>query len=137
VRALDGPACVPQCAQWRPPRRAARCRGAVTGQDLAGFLSGSARPPDDAVPLSLRQALQELGYVEQQNVVYWGRWAEAKQDRLPGLAADLVGLKVDVIVTTGGPAFGAAKRATSSIPIVLAQVGDADGLGLIESPGAT
>ena len=98
-----------------------------------GFLSGSARPPDDAVPLSLRQALQELGYVEQQNVVYLGRWAEAKQDRLPGLAAELVGLKVDVIVTTGGPASGAAKRATSSIPIVLAQVGDADGLGLIES----
>jgi hypothetical protein len=62
-----------------------------------------------------------------------GRWAEAKQDRLPGLAAELVGLKVDVIVTTGGPASGAAKRATSSIPIVLAQVGDADGLGLIES----
>ena len=98
-----------------------------------GFLSGSARPPDDAVPLPLRQALQELGYVEQQNVVYLGRWAEAKQDRLPGLAAELVGLKVDVIVTTGGPASGAAKRATSSIPIVLAQVGDADGLGLIES----
>jgi len=98
-----------------------------------GFLSGSARPPDDAVPLSLRQALQELGYIEQQNVVYLGRWAEAKQDRLPGLAAELVGLKVDVIATTGGPASGAAKRATSSIPIVLAQVGDADGLGLIES----
>src|ERR1700720_497167 len=87
-----------------------------------GFLSGSARPPDDAVPLSLRQALQELGYVEQQNVVYLGRWAEAKQDRLPGLAAELVSLNVDVIVTTGGPASGAAKRATSSIPIVLAQV---------------
>jgi len=104
-----------------------------------GFLSGSARPPDDAVPLPLRQALQELGYVEPQNVVYLGRWAEAKQDRLPGLAAELVGLKVDVIVTIGGPASGAAKRATSSIPIVLAQVGDADGLGLIESlarPGA-
>jgi len=62
-----------------------------------------------------------------------GRWAEDKQDRLPGLAAELVGLRVDVIVTTGGPASGAAKRATSSIPIVLAQVGDADGLGLIES----
>jgi len=98
-----------------------------------GFLAGGARPPDGAPPPPLRQALQELGYVEQQNVVYLGRWAEAKQDRLPGLAAELVGLKVDVIVTTGGPASGAAKRATSSIPIVLAQVGDADGLGLIES----
>jgi putative ABC transport system substrate-binding protein len=98
-----------------------------------GFLAGGGRPPDGASPLPLRQALQELGYVEQQNVVYLGRWADAKQDRLPGLAAELVGLKVDVIVTVGGPASAAAKQATSSIPIVLAQVGDADGIGLIES----
>ena len=98
-----------------------------------GFLAGGARPPDGAPPLPLRQALQELGYVEQQNIVYLGRWAEAKQDRLPGLAAELVGLKIDVIVTVGGPASTAAKQATSSIPIVLAQVGDADGIGLIES----
>lgn len=98
-----------------------------------GFLAGGARPPDGAPPLSLRQALQELGYVEPQTVVYLGRWAEAKQDRLPGLATELVGLKVDVIVTVGGPASGAAKQATSSIPIVLAQVGEADGIGLIES----
>jgi putative ABC transport system substrate-binding protein len=98
-----------------------------------GFLAGGARPPDGAPPLPLRQALQELGYVEPQNVVYVGRWAEAKQDRLPGLAAELVGLKVDVIVTAGGPASAAAKQATSSIPIVLAVVGDADGIGLIAS----
>jgi putative ABC transport system substrate-binding protein len=98
-----------------------------------GFLGGGARPPDGAPPLALRQALQELGYVEHQNVVYPGRGADARQDRLPGLAAELVGLKVDVIVTVGGPASGAAKRATSSIPIVMAMVGDADGIGLIES----
>ena len=98
-----------------------------------GFLSGGARPPDGAPPLPLRQALQELGYVEQQNVAYLGRWADAKQERLPGLAAELVELKVDVIVTVGGPASAAAKQATSSIPIVLALVGDADGIGLIES----
>jgi putative ABC transport system substrate-binding protein len=98
-----------------------------------GFLAGGARPPDGAPPLPLRQALQELGYVEQQNVVYLGRWAEAKRDRLPGLAAELVGLNVDVIVTVGGPASEAIKQATSSIPIVLALVGDADGIGLIES----
>jgi putative tryptophan/tyrosine transport system substrate-binding protein len=98
-----------------------------------GFLSGGARTPDGGPPLALRQGLQELGYIEQQNVVYLGRWADAKQDQLPGLAAELVGLKVDVIVTQGGPASAAAKHATSSIPIVLAQVGDADGIGLIES----
>jgi putative ABC transport system substrate-binding protein len=98
-----------------------------------GFLTGGARPPDGAPPLALRQALQELGYVERQNVIYLGRWADAKQDRLPGLAAELVGLKVHAIVTVGGPATHAAKQATSSIPIVMALVGEAVGIGLIES----
>src|SRR5206468_12392166 len=97
------------------------------------FLSGGGRPTDGLPPRPLREALQELGYIEQQNVVYVGRWADAKQDQLPGLAAELVDLKVNVIVTQGGPAFLAAKQATSSIPIVLAQVGDADGIGLIQS----
>jgi putative ABC transport system substrate-binding protein len=98
-----------------------------------GFLAGGARPPDGAPPLALRQALQELGYVERQNVIYLGRWADAKRDRLPGLAAELVGLKVHAIVTVGGPATDAAKQATSSIPIVMALVGEAVGMGLIES----
>ena len=98
-----------------------------------GFLSGGARPADGAPPQGLRQGLTELGYVEQQNVVYLGRWAEAKQDRLPALAAELIGLKVDVIVTVGGPASGAAKQATTSIPIVMGNVGDADSIGLIDS----
>jgi putative ABC transport system substrate-binding protein len=98
-----------------------------------GFLSGGARPTDGAPPLPLRQTLTELGYVEQQNVIYVGRWAEARQDRLPALAAELVGVKVDVIVTAGGPAATAAKQATASIPIVLGNVGDADSIGLIDS----
>ena len=98
-----------------------------------GFLSGGARPADEAPPPALRQALRELGYMEGQSVAYVGRWAEARQERLPALAAELVALPVDVIVTAGGPATGAAKRASSSIPIVMALVGDADGIGLIES----
>ena len=98
-----------------------------------GFLSGGGVPADGAPPKALRQALHDLGYVELQNVVYVGRWADAKQDRLPGLAAELVGLKVDVIVIVGGPAAMATKQATSSIPIVLANVGDADGIGVIDS----
>ena len=98
-----------------------------------GFLSGAAPPPDGGPPPALRQALRELGYVEQQNVVYLARSANAKQDRLPGLAAELVELKVDVIVTAGGPATAACRQASSTIPIVMATVGDADSLGLINS----
>ena len=98
-----------------------------------GFLSGSARTPDGAPPAVLRAALKGLGYVETQNVVYVARFAEAQQDRLPALAAELVAEKVDVIVTVGGPSTNASRRATSSIPIVMAQVGDADGIGLINS----
>ena len=104
-----------------------------------GFLSGGGRPADGIPPAALTQALRKLGYNEPQNVVFVGRWAEARQDRLPALAAELVGLNVDVIVTVGGPASEAAKRATASIPIVMAQVGDAVGLGIIDSlanPGA-
>ena len=113
------------------PLAAQAQRGVKTWR--VGFLSGGGRPPDGAPPLPLRQALQELGYVEQQNVIYLSRWANAKQDRLPGLAAELVGLKVDVIVTVGGPSSAAAKQASPSIPVVMALVGDADGLGLIDS----
>jgi len=98
-----------------------------------GYLHGGARTPDGAPPAALRQALQDLGYAEGKNVTYVGRWAEAKQERLPGLAADLVGLKVDLIVTRGGPAAAAARQATTAIPIVIAGVGDAVGTGLISS----
>ena len=98
-----------------------------------GFLSGTARPSDGAPPAALRQALHDLGYVEPQNVVYVGRWAEAQQERLPGLAGELVKAGVDVIVTVGGPSTVAARQASTTIPIVMAQVGDADSLGLIES----
>ncbi len=98
-----------------------------------GYLHGGARTPDGAPPAALRQALQDLGYAEGKNVTYVGRWAEAKQERLPGLAADLVGLKVDLIVTRGGPAAAAARQATTAIPIVIAGGGDAVGTGLISS----
>ena len=104
-----------------------------------GFLSGGARPPDGAPPAALRQALREFGYVEGTNVISEGRWAEARRERFPGLAAELVGLKVDVIVTTGGQAASAARQATTTIPIVITNAGDAVATGLIASlarPGA-
>jgi len=78
-------------------------------------LSGDARPPDGTLPLPIREALQELGYVEQQNVAYPGRWADARQDRLPGLAAELVGLKVDVIARSVDRIFRGATP--SALPV--------------------
>jgi putative ABC transport system substrate-binding protein len=104
-----------------------------------GYLTYGARPSDDRPPAALRQALGELGYLDGRTVTYVGRWAEARRDRLPGLAAELVDLKVDLIVTLGTPAAEAAKAATSTIPIVIASYEDAVGIGLIASlarPGA-
>ena len=89
-----------------------------------GFLSGGPRPPDGAPPAALRQALEELGYVDGKNLAFAGRWAEANGERLPGLAAELVGLDIDLLATIGGPAAEAAKRATSTIPIVVVAPGD-------------
>ena len=98
-----------------------------------GLLSGGARPPDGAPPAALRQALRDLGYVEGTSINYVGRWAETRSDRLPGLATELVGLKVDMIVTLGGPSAEAARRATSTIPIIITGAGDAVGTGVIAS----
>ena len=96
-----------------------------------GFLSGGPRPADGAPPAALRQALEELGYVDGKNLTFAGRWAEANGERLPGFAGELVGLGVDVLVTTGAPAAEAAKRATSTIPIVFVAPGDVKETGLV------
>ncbi len=98
-----------------------------------GYLSAGAGPPDGAPPPALRQALKELGYADGQNVIYAGRWAEVRSERLPTLAAELAALKVDLIVTFGGKAAEAVKAATSTIPIVFVGAGDAVGIGLIAS----
>ena len=82
---------------------------------------------------AFRQGLRELGYVEGKNIVIEWRYAEGKADRLPGLAAELVGLKVDIIVTTGPIVTRAAKEATSTIPIVMTNEGDPVGTGFVAS----
>jgi putative ABC transport system substrate-binding protein len=69
--------------------------------------------------LHLSAALPELGYVEGQNLVIERRWANGNVDRLPGLARELVQLKVDVIVTVGSVALRPARNATTTIPIVM------------------
>jgi putative ABC transport system substrate-binding protein len=82
---------------------------------------------------AFREGLRELGYVEGRNIQVESRWAEGNYDRLPGLAADLVRLKVDVIVTYGTPAAQAAKGATGTIPIVMAAIIDPVASGLVTS----
>ncbi|HXV81570.1 MAG TPA: ABC transporter substrate-binding protein [Candidatus Binatia bacterium] len=79
------------------------------------------------------QGLGELGYIEGKTLAIEWRWAEEKVDRLPELAAELVKLNVDMIVTNGTPATRAAQKATKTIPIVMAVVGDPVGIGVVES----
>src|SRR5262245_11227494 len=97
-----------------------------------GYLSSApASPPNGLEPF--RQGLRELGYVEGRNVFILERFAENRLDRLPELAADLVRLKVDIIVTFSTPAAKAASQATTTIPIVMSSGGDPVGLGLVAS----
>ena len=98
-----------------------------------GFLGGGARPPDGFAPAPLRKAMQALGFAEGKDITYEGRWGEARNERLPTLAAELVALKVDLIVTTGGPAAAAAKQASSAVPIIVVTAGDVVDTGLVAS----
>jgi putative tryptophan/tyrosine transport system substrate-binding protein len=82
---------------------------------------------------AFRQGLRDLSYVEGKNIVIEYRYAEGKPDRLPGLAAELVRLKADVIVVSGGTSARAAKNATEMVPIVMANVSDPIGIGLVGS----
>ena len=98
-----------------------------------GFLgSGSASAGGNRVE-ALRLGLRELGYVEGRNLVIELRWSEGNNDRLPALAAELVQSRVDVIVTQGTPATLAARRATTTIPIVFAVAADPVGTGIVAS----
>ena len=77
----------------------------------------------------LKKELARLGYVEGTNIIFESRFAEGKLDRLPGFAAELVAMNVDVIATYGGPPTAAARMATTTIPIVAALVADPVGIG--------
>jgi putative tryptophan/tyrosine transport system substrate-binding protein len=99
-----------------------------------GFLGAQSHSAHSKAVEALRAGLRDLGYVEGRNIAIEYRWAEGKYDRLPTLVAELVALRVDVIVTHGGtPPALAAKRGTTTIPIVTTGVGDAVGAGLVAS----
>ncbi|HXF76951.1 MAG TPA: ABC transporter substrate-binding protein [Methylomirabilota bacterium] len=108
------------------PRRS-RLRKSRVGYLGTSFLSSAERVK------AFRQGLRELGYVEGKNIVIEYRYAEEKLDSEPALAAELVRLKVDIIVTAGAGATRATKEATSTIPIVMAQDPDPVGNGFVAS----
>jgi putative ABC transport system substrate-binding protein len=115
-------------AAWPLAARAQQSMPAI------GFMS--ARSPEDSVHLleAFRRGLKEGGFVEGQNVVIEFRWARGEYDRLPEMAADLVSRRVNVLTAVGGdPSPRAAKRATSTIPIVFGMGGDPVRDGLVES----
>ena len=106
----------------------------VTKVYRIGFLSpGFPRPDHDPPVDAFRQGLRELGYVEGQNLVIAYRGAEGKEQRLPDLAAELVGLPVEVIVAVGPTATRAAQHVTHTIPIVMTGTGDPVGAGFVAS----
>jgi len=98
-----------------------------------GFLSTATSSSMTTRVEAFRHGLRELGYVEGKNIVIEYRYAEGKFDHLPALAAELAGLKVDVIVTGGSGATRPAKEATKTIPIVMAQDDDPVGNGFVAS----
>jgi putative tryptophan/tyrosine transport system substrate-binding protein len=117
------------CAVW--PLAARAQQSAMT---VIGFLSSRSPGESEAVSAAFRKGLAEAGFVAGQNVAVEYRWAEGHYDRLPTLAAELVGLKVAAILAAGGPPSAlAAKKATSTIPIIFSAADDPVGLGLVGS----
>jgi putative tryptophan/tyrosine transport system substrate-binding protein len=112
----------PLAAEAQPPVKVARI----------GYLLGTTREQEPYLEAFL-EAMRALGYVEGQNLVLESRAAEGQYERLPALAAELVRLKVDVLLAVITPAALAAKNATTTIPIVMMGVGDPVGSGLVAS----
>src|SRR5262245_17309612 len=98
-----------------------------------GFLDNSTASGSAVLVEAFRQELTKLGWIEGKNITIEYRFAEQKNERLPVLAAELVGLKVDLIVATGGQPALAAKKATTTIPIVITSFTDPVALGLVAS----
>ena len=123
VTSLGGVFAGPLAAQAQQPAKVYRL----------GYLGNASASAQAKRVESLRAGLSDLGYVEGKNIVFEFRWAEGKFDRLPDLAAELVRLKVDILVTAGTPGALAAKQATTTKPIVMVGIGDAVGTGVVAS----
>jgi putative tryptophan/tyrosine transport system substrate-binding protein len=98
-----------------------------------GWVTGGSLSPQAARHEAFRQGLRDLGYIEGKNIVIEWRSYEGKRDRVPALVAELVRLKVDVIVTAGAGGTGAVKEATAVIPIVMTHDRDPVGSGFTAS----
>ena len=98
-----------------------------------GFLGNSTAALEANLIGPFREGLRDLGYVDGRNILIEYRWAEGKYERFPALLAELIALKVELIVTAGTPAALAVKKATTSIPLVMIAVGDPVANGLITS----
>jgi putative ABC transport system substrate-binding protein len=129
IAALGGAAAWPLGARAQQPAKRAR---------IGLLFQTSAATQADRID-AFRAGLRDLGYMEGKDFVIESRWSEGQYERLPNLAAELARLNVDVIVAQGTPAVLAAKQATTTIPIVMTGVGDAEASGLVprlSRPGA-
>ena len=104
-----------------------------TKPPIIGFLSAITSPAISTRTDAFKQGLQDFGYVEGRNIIVEYRWADGKADRLVNLAAELVGLKPDAIVSAGPTVTHALKQATTTVPIVMAQDIDPVGSGFVAS----
>jgi putative tryptophan/tyrosine transport system substrate-binding protein len=114
---------------------AARAQQPAAKVPRIGFLGNSTAELEANLVGPFRDGLRALGYEEGRNIVIEYRWAEGKYERFPALIAELIALKVEVIVTAGTPASLAVKKATTSIPLVMVAVGEPVATGLVASLG--
>ena len=105
----------------------------LTGHRIGWLFAGFPDEEPDSRTEAFRQGLHDLGYVEGQNLILERRYAAGNVERLPDLAAELVGLPVEVLVARGAPAIRAAQQATRTIPIVMAGTSEAVELGFVAS----